>query len=65
MKHWIADHWIELHADTDIQKYRVTLETIRDIGLGYDNCNTIKSLKELIDDFRDMAYYTLKNLKDR
>jgi len=43
------------------QKYKSALCMISDITLDYDGCNTIESLKELIDEVRDMTHFALKN----
>ena len=46
---------------TNEQKYKSALCMISDITLDYDRCNTVESLKELIDEVRDMAHFALKN----
>lgn len=37
------------------------LDIIYDIGVDYDGCNTIKSLKELIDEFMKWAKFAMDN----
>ena len=37
------------------------LDIIYDIGVDYDGCNTIKSLKELIDEFMKWAKFAIEN----
>lgn len=37
------------------------LKLIHDIGFDYDGCNTVKSLKELIDELDDLVVKALKN----
>lgn len=46
---------------TNEQKYKSALCMINDIVLDYDGCNTIESLKALIDEVRDIAHFALKN----
>lgn len=46
---------------TTEQKYKSALYMISDITLDYDGCNTVESLKKLIDEVRDMAHFALKN----
>ena len=37
------------------------LDIIYDIGVDYDGCNTVKSLKELIDEFMKWAKFAIEN----
>lgn len=37
------------------------LDMIYDVGIDYDGCNTIKSLKELIDEFMKWAKFAMEN----
>lgn len=40
------------------------LELICDIGYDYDGCNSVESLKELIDELVDLASHGLKFMED-
>lgn len=40
-------------------KQKEFLEDTRDILVGYDGCNTIESLKELIDEVRERIHFTI------
>lgn len=44
---------------TNEQKYQATLCRISDLTLAYDGCNTVESLKKLIDEVRDMTHSAL------
>ena len=49
----------EMQRQIDIKN--AYLDIIYDIGIDYDGCNTIKSLKELIDEFMKWAKFAIEN----
>lgn len=55
----IADERDQLKRDFEIKNNY--LELLCDIGYDYDGCNTVESLKELIDELIKFAELALKN----
>lgn len=45
---------------TNEQKYKSALCMINDFSIDYDGCDTVESLKELIDEMRDIVHFVLK-----
>ena len=61
-KHWIEKHWSDLGQTTNLEKTKSSLEMIHDLAVGYDGYETDVGLKGLIDELREIALYTLKNV---
>lgn len=52
-------YWVDEETETNFYEPDCAdewLATIREVGFDYDGCNTVESLKELVDELIEMAH---------
>ena len=56
---YLKDEWGRNNATELDDRYECSLQLIHDLAIGYDGYKSEEDLKELIDELREIAKYTL------